>query len=162
MPAPTLFLTCGLPDSGKTTLARQIERDRPALRLTADEWLFQLFGPEPEPPEIQKGASSERRNAVKSLQWEIAARAVARGVDVVIDWGVWSRRERDDYRARANALGARVVSCFLDVPRDELARRLTARNENVSSGSFHINLQYLDLWRTWFEPPTEEELRSES
>jgi predicted kinase len=65
---PTLFLTCGLPGSGKTTLAKQIEAERPALRLTADEWLFELFGPEPESPEV------------------------------VIDWGVWSRAERDDYR----------------------------------------------------------------
>ena len=44
---PTLFLTCGLPGSGKTTLAKRIEQERPALRLTADEWLFALFGPEP-------------------------------------------------------------------------------------------------------------------
>jgi predicted kinase len=29
----TLFLMCGLPGSGKTTLARRIERDRDALHL---------------------------------------------------------------------------------------------------------------------------------
>lgn len=36
---PTLFLMCGLPGSGKTTLAKQLERERSALRLTPDEWL---------------------------------------------------------------------------------------------------------------------------
>jgi len=30
----TLFLMCGLPGSGKTPLARRIERERDALRLS--------------------------------------------------------------------------------------------------------------------------------
>ena len=77
----TLFLTCGLPGSGKTTLAKQIEQERPALRLTADEWLYELFGPQPELPEV-KGAPSEQRNAVEALQWQVAAAALRRGVDV--------------------------------------------------------------------------------
>jgi predicted kinase len=39
----TLFLTCGLQAAGKTTLARRLEAERPALRLTSDEWLHQLY-----------------------------------------------------------------------------------------------------------------------
>ncbi|WP_302061230.1 AAA family ATPase [Streptomyces sp. A3M-1-3] len=33
----TLFITCGLPGSGKTTLARRLEQEQSALRLTAAE-----------------------------------------------------------------------------------------------------------------------------
>jgi predicted kinase len=157
---PTLYLTCGLPGSGKTTLAKRIERSHNALRLTADEWLFALFGPEPEPPEViaVKGATALRRNAVEALQWEVAARALALGVDVVIDWGLWSREERDDYRARAAALGARVVVCFVDAPLEELARRLAARNASAPPGVLYVDPQYLALWSTWFERPTGDEL----
>ena len=157
----TLFLTCGLPGSGKTTLAKQLEEDRPALRLTADEWLFELFGPEPESPEVMKGAPSERRTAVEALQWQVAAAALRRGVDVVIDWGVWSRAERDDYRARAKALGAHTVVRFLEITREEQWRRLSARNANPPPGTFPIEERYLDLWASWFERPTEDELRDE-
>ncbi len=156
----TLFLTCGLPGSGKTTLAKQIEQERPALRLTADEWLYELFGPQPELPEV-KGAPSEQRNAVEALQWQVAAAALRRGVDVVIDWGVWSRSERDDYRARAKALGARTVVRFLDITREEQWRRLSARNANLPPGTFVIEEKYLDLWASWFERPTEDELRDD-
>ena len=39
----TLFLMCGLPGAGKTTMARQLERDRPALRLTPDEWIAAIL-----------------------------------------------------------------------------------------------------------------------
>ncbi|MEP7216945.1 MAG: AAA family ATPase [Anaerolineaceae bacterium] len=37
-----LILVCGLPGAGKTTLARQLERQLPAIRLCCDEWLSEL------------------------------------------------------------------------------------------------------------------------
>jgi dephospho-CoA kinase len=41
---PTLFLTVGLPGTGKTTAARRIEVENSALRLTKDEWVKALYG----------------------------------------------------------------------------------------------------------------------
>ena len=41
---PTLHLICGLPCSGKTTYAKQLEPRASALRLTPDEWHVTLFG----------------------------------------------------------------------------------------------------------------------
>jgi predicted kinase len=41
---PTLFLTAGLPGTGKTTAARRIEAEHGALRLTKDEWVKALYG----------------------------------------------------------------------------------------------------------------------
>ena len=52
MRQPTLFLTVGLPCTGKTTAARRIEIERNALRLTKDEWVKALYGPE-NPPSAQ-------------------------------------------------------------------------------------------------------------
>jgi len=40
----TLIVICGLPYSGKTTLAR-IEAERPAVRLSPDEWIERLLPP---------------------------------------------------------------------------------------------------------------------
>src|SRR5580692_9327535 len=42
MSQPTLFLTVGLPCTGKTTAARRIEIEQKALRLTKDEWVKAL------------------------------------------------------------------------------------------------------------------------
>ena len=39
----TLFLICGLPGAGKTTLARQLEATHAALRLCPDEWIAPLL-----------------------------------------------------------------------------------------------------------------------
>jgi predicted kinase len=89
----TIILLCGLPGSGKTTLATQLARDRPALRLGEDDWMVQLFA-------SADGHGDAEREAIKQVQWEIATQVARFGVDVVLDWGYWSRQERDDYRAR--------------------------------------------------------------
>ena len=39
-----LYLMVGLPGAGKTTRARQLAVEAPALRLTPDEWMIPLFG----------------------------------------------------------------------------------------------------------------------
>jgi predicted kinase len=38
-----LYLLVGLPGSGKTTKAKQLEVEASALRLTLDEWMIPLF-----------------------------------------------------------------------------------------------------------------------
>ena len=108
----------GLPCSGKTTLATSLERQHGALRLTKDDWMMPLFG---------WGEFEDERPIVEDLLWAVGARALTLGVDVVLDYGLRARAERDDYRARAAALGARVDMRFLDVPDDELFRRLESR-----------------------------------
>jgi len=76
----------------------------------------------------------------------------------VLDWGLWSREERDRYRGEAQALGVRVALCVLDPPREELVRRLARRNSNVPPGAFHVTEDDLDKAIAFFERPTPEEL----
>jgi predicted kinase len=151
---PTLYLTCGLPGSGKTSLARIIEREAPALRLTGDDWLHELY-PGLSTPEAETGPYRAR---VESLQWQLALRAVRLNCNVVVDWGVWSRTERDTCRKEARAAGARTVLCFLDVPFDALWDRVSRRNAALPAGTFHISRPDLLRWSKLFEPPTAEEL----
>src|SRR5438105_1027278 len=110
---PTLHLICGLPCSGKTTLAREIEREREALRLTPDEWIARILGTDP-----SINALDAARDPMESLLWDLAARVLTLGVDVILDFGFWSGAEREEFRARAAALGARSELHFLDVPLD--------------------------------------------
>ncbi len=151
---PTLYLTCGLPGSGKTSIARIIEREAPALRLTGDDWMLRLY-PGISTPEAETGPC---RGRVESLQWQVALRAIELRCNVVVDWGVWSRAERDACREAARAAGARVVLCFRDVPLEELWDRLSRRNADLPPGTFPIAQTDLVRWSRLFEPPTAEEL----
>ena len=150
----TLLLMCGLPGSGKTTLAKRLERERDALRLTPDEWIARLFGQSLTPP-----ALDWCRDPVESIQWEVAERALRLGINVILDFGFWSRAEREEFRARAAALGAGSEVHFLDVPRAELSTRVAARNDEPPPGTFRVTEAQLDAWWKVFEPPGEDELR---
>jgi predicted kinase len=151
---PTLYLTCGLPGSGKTTLAKRLEREVPALRLTGDEWLHELF-PGISTPAAETGPLRAR---VEALQWTMALRALELGCHVVLDWGIWAKAERDVCRRAAREVGARVVLCLLDPPIDELWSRLSQRNANRPAGAFDIPKADLLRWSGRFERPTAEEL----
>jgi predicted kinase len=151
---PTLYLTCGLPGSGKTSLAKIIEHEASALRLTGDDWMHKLY-PDISTPEAETGPC---RGRVESLQWQIALRAIGLQCNVVVDWGVWSRAERDACRDQARACGARVVLCYLDVPFEELWYRLSGRNAELPADTFHITRADLLRWSKLFEPPSAEEV----
>ncbi|HET7055471.1 MAG TPA: ATP-binding protein [Thermomicrobiales bacterium] len=147
----TIILICGLPGSGKTTLANQLARVRPALRLGEDDWMVQLFA-------SPDGHGEDQREAIKRVQWAIATNVALLGIDVVLDWGFWSRRERDDYRARAATLDIPTELRFLDVPRDELIRRLAVRDADRPPATFAVAEADLNRWWDAFERPGADEL----
>jgi len=143
----------GLPCSGKTTLARQLEVERSALRLTPDEWQLRLFGQDASAPE-----HNARHDLIEALLWEVAARALALGTNVILDFGFWARVEREDFRERARQLGAGSEVHFLAVPADELLRRLAERNAGPSPDTFVIPEEMFRPWLEFFQPPGPDEL----
>lgn len=149
MKIPTLFLICGLPGSGKTTLAKQLEVDRQALRLTPDEWMNRI---------VEDGFNEEKRAIVESIQLEIAKRCLTLGINVILDFGFWSREERDTLKALAESIGARTELHYLNVSMEELLRRLNERNAALPEHTFHVAESQLRLWESWFEAPSQDEL----
>jgi predicted kinase len=157
----TLFITCGVPGSGKTTLAQRLEAEQHAVRLTGDEWLHELYPDESDDALNADLPLAERlkwvnahRPLVERIQWALALRTLALGVNVVLDWGLWTREERDRYRTEAQQRGIRVVLCVLDASRDELVRRLKDRNAALPAGTFRIDEAVLDYGLRLFERPT--------
>ena len=149
----TLHLMVGLPCSGKSTLAQTLEHELPALRLTVDEWHIRLFGQDAEEPE-----HDARHSLIEALLWNIASRALELGTNVILDFGFWAREEREEYRLRAKQLGASSEVHYLDVPEDELLRRLAVRNSQPSQESFVISEEAMKPWIASFQKPTPDEL----
>lgn len=150
--SPTLFLLVGLPGAGKTTLARQLERQHAALRLTPDDWMKPLFG---------AGDLNGKRAVLEhDLLWSVAARVLGLGVSVVLDYGLWSPGEREMYLSRAHALGARAELHALDLPVEQLWQRLEARNVLApqTPQTFVVSREELLEWNGWFQRPLPDEL----
>jgi len=147
--APRLILICGLPGAGKTTLARRLAAEAPAVRLCPDEWMtplgFDLF-------------DEAARERVEALQWQVAQELLRVGQSVILESGFWARSERDEKRLAARALGVKAELRYLDVSLDELWRRIEARNAEPAWRSRPITRQELEQWAPSFQPPDPEEL----
>lgn len=150
---PTLYLLCGLPGSGKSTRAKELEAAGKGILLNADDWVCQLY-----PDDAEAAARDERKALVEQVQWELAERLLMGGISVILDWGVWMRAEREHYRQRARDLGANVRTVFLDAPIETLQERVAQRNRNLPPGTFSISAEELDAWAAIFEPPPHEEM----
>ena len=144
----------GLPASGKTTNARRLAEERGALLLTPDVWHLRLFG-----QDATHEDHDRRHTAIELIMWDVAKRVLTLGNDVILDFGFWGREERDDFRKRAEELGAAFQLHYMDVPRDELFRRLEIRNRSESGDTFFIPKEYMEKYIEIFQPPVPDELR---
>jgi predicted kinase len=144
-----LILTCGLPGAGKTTLARQLAADRRAVCLTKDQWLTALGSSPWDTP---------TRERVEHELWHLAQEILRLGLSVVLDFGLWARIERDEMRSVAREIGVGVELHYLEVPTDELWRRIEARNSEPPWDSYPIRRADLDGWQLLFQVPGATEL----
>jgi predicted kinase len=146
---PTLFLTVGLPGTGKTTAARRLEAEHDALRLTKDEWVKGLFGDE---------NPAWASDVIEGRLIQIARRSLELGISVVLDFGLWSRDERSALRRAAAEAGAAVEMRFFDLTGEEQRRRLDQRLADAPHSTWPISRPELDEWASRFEAPTRGEL----
>ena len=146
---PTLHLTVGLPGVGKTTLARRIEADTGALRLTPDEWMLPLLG---------DSQAEGKRDVLEGRFIWVAHRVLAGGLSVVLDFGCWSAQERYAIRDVAERAGAVFELHFLALPEDERRARSDARWIEDRSSTFEMSTEDHDRHSAVFAAPSGDEL----
>ena len=146
---PTLILFCGLPGSGKSTLARRLENEGRGVRLSADEWQATL------------GVGHTQTDFHERLQrvlYQHALTLLRRGVDVILEDGLWRTEERKEKFADARSCSARIELHVFDVDDDTLWERLRRRNDEAEPGAYPMTQD--DLRWAWsiFQPISAEEL----
>jgi predicted kinase len=140
-----LIIVCGLPGSGKTTHAKQLEAKLRAIRFCPDEWMDILS------VDIW---DEKMRARIEALQWQVVQQLLILGVSVIIEWGTWGRSERDALRLRARELGVAVELHYLSAPVDVLFDRIQGRGlENPP-----IKREQMVQWTDQFQTPTAEEI----
>ena len=113
-----LYLVCGLPGAGKTRRSHQIVDRVNAVHLCADEWVEGLG---------RSLVDYEFRVELQNIVLTHARGLLRSGVSVVVEFGSWSRDERETIRQTAVHEGASTELHYLDAPLEELVRRVRER-----------------------------------
>jgi predicted kinase len=138
----------GLPASGKTKRAREVERDAGALRLTPDEWMLPLLGV----------LEDTRRDVLEGRFIWLARQALSLGTSVVLDFGVWSRAERSALRALAAEAGAGCELIYMEIDEETQRARRDLRESVDPRSTVPLSDDQLDTFAGRFEAPAEDEL----
>ncbi len=140
-----LIIVCGLPGSGKTTIATELTARHKGVRYSPDDWMDAIG--------INLWDEAARAG-IEALQWQQAQSLLALGGTAIIEWGTWARSERDALREGARALGAAVELVHMEAPIDVLLDRVTRRGRK----SPPIGRAMLEDASRAFERPTAAEL----
>jgi predicted kinase/GNAT superfamily N-acetyltransferase len=151
----TAHLIHGFLGVGKTAFARQLEERLPAIRFSHDEWMACLYGDD---PPVERFAEFYRR--VWEQMADVWPRCLELGLNVVLDFGFWTRPERNAMRAKITALGGQPCLYRLTCPEDEAWRRIEKRNADLR-GSLYISRSTFEMLKGRFEPLGNDEERIE-
>lgn len=135
-----LIIVCGLPGTGKTTLAAALAEKLGAGHISSDVTRKRMFS--------RPTYSEDEKEAVYKRMAEEAANALSEGRDAIADATFYRASERARFRRIAESAGTKafVIVCYL--PEAEVKRRLVGRRGGPSDADFGVYLKV----RETFEP----------
>ncbi|MCM1579466.1 MAG: ATP-binding protein [Ruminococcus sp.] len=147
-------LMCGKICSGKSTYAKELMKRRKAVILSVDEITLALFG----------GNAGEKHDEyvekAENYLYEKSLEIIGVGIDVILDWGFWTKAERDGAREFYGSRGIEYEFYYINIGDDEWERRLMKRNGEVEKklvNAYYVDEGLAEKFRGIFEEPEEEE-----
>jgi predicted kinase len=150
---PDVYLLCGLTGSGKTTYARRLEAGG-AVRLSVDEEVHARHGRYGVDYPMSEYFERERP-VVEELPRRLVE-LVESGHDVVLDYGLWRRRDREAYKRLVEEHGGRWRLLYFKVDPEVLRQRLANRNRRADANALMVTPSALEDFIARFEEPVGE------
>lgn len=141
----TIHLMHGFIGFGKTTVAKQLEKILPAVRLTHDDIMLERYGRNPD------DFAAKYKEVDDYIRTE-AEKYIRRGQDVIMDYGFWSHDKRKEYYEWAKTLTDNVVfhavSCDLRTARNRLLERTKTDKTAlfIDENAFDTLLKNYESW----------------
>ncbi len=140
-------MMCGPGGAGKTTYARRLEREGWTRLSFEVEFWERGISTVPSADVVAEVAADLRQRML---------RQVAEGNDVVLDFGFWFRRQRDEFRALVAPLGIVPVTVYVATSLETILSRVGDRHGRWAD-DWPLTEQTATEYFGRFEPPTPEE-----
>ena len=147
---------CGKICSGKSHYAKQIKEKENAVILSIDEATYDLIDNE------QGEFYDAFAQRVNKYLMKKAVEIVKAGCNVILDWGFWTKAERQETTKYFNQFGIDVEWHYVDIDRSRWERLIEERNAKIQNGNggsnFYVDEGLLNKLLSKFEEPTREEM----
>ncbi len=153
-PSPRLWVVGGLSGAGKSVLALQGAGREQAVVIRSDATRKRLHREHPDLPLY----SQEMSRITYRTMFEDAKAAIEAGFPVILDATFLSGAWRDEARGLAAGLNVPLTMLWLDVPEEELRRRVAERSRKRDDVS-DADLAVLESQLENYERPTEPDIR---
>lgn len=141
-----LYIFCGIPFSGKTTVAKKLVDKLGYVRVDLDKIKFNLFGKDVMDEEIDQSGWDR----IYQKMYQIILELLKQDKIVICDTGNFTKYERGLVRDIADKLGLGSKTVFVNTPR-EVARQRWFDNKNsklrfdISENSFNEAVAEMEI-----------------
>ncbi|CAB9503375.1 cell division protein ZipA [Seminavis robusta] len=150
----TLVFFCGKMGAGKSTLSRQIAKERRAVLLSEDEWLASVYGPD----RITSLTDYiEHSNRLKPPMKKLVQSILDAGTDVVMDYPANTIAQRKWFQGIFSEVSAAHDLMYLDVEDSLCLKRIAKRRREEPERAKTDTPEMFAQVTKYFEPPTEDE-----
>ncbi len=150
-----VYLICGKICCGKTTYAQKLCDENNAVLLSVDEITLSLFGQHCGDKHDEYVERTEKYLLYKSLE------LLPKSINVVLDWGFWTKAERQSVREFYKSRGIESEMHFVEISDDTWKHRLNKRNMAVlaeETSAYYVDDPLALKFASIFEVPGENEI----
>lgn len=150
-----VILICGKICCGKTTYSEQIREKENAVILSVDEIMLSIFGQHAGEKHDEYANNTQKYLFNKSIEF------VNAGVNVILDWGFWTKVNRNKAKEFYKAHGINTEMHYIDICDETWKQRLAYRNAKVETGetdAYFVDENLANKFAAIFETPDKDEI----